>query len=325
MNIWTVTIIKRIIELMGGNIWVESEPGKGSKFIFTVLLKHDAKKKKFVFNRDVNWKNIRIFVVDDDPEILEFFTVISEIWGIACAVAASGEEALEALEKEDEYDIYFLGWELRGMNGIELTQKIQGKASHKPVVIIFSSVDWHIMKDEVCTTGIVKFLSKPLFPSAIADIINECIGIPNAMKQDNKSNYIDDFSGYSILLVEDVEINREIVLALLEPTFINVECAENGIQALDIFSMAPEKYDLIFMDIQMPEMDGYETTRNIRVLDIPQAKTIPIIAMTANVFREDIEKCLDAGMNGHVGKPLDFNEVTSQLRRYLHSPKDELN
>ena len=114
-----------------------------------------------------------------------------------------------------------------------------------------------------------------------------------------------------------MEINREIVLALLEPTHLTIDCAENGVYALDMFSGAPDKYDMIFMDIQMPEMDGYEATQRIRALDIPRAKTIPIIAMTANVFREDIEKCLDAGMDDHVGKPLDFDEVIEQLQKYL--------
>jgi CheY-like chemotaxis protein len=125
------------------------------------------------------------------------------------------------------------------------------------------------------------------------------------------------FSGRRILLAEDVEINREIVQALLEPSKLEIDCAENGREAVRMFSEAPEKYDMIFMDVQMPEMDGYEATRSIRALDTPKAKTIPIVAMTANVFREDVERCLEAGMNSHVGKPLDFNEVMIKLRTFL--------
>jgi PAS domain S-box-containing protein len=125
------------------------------------------------------------------------------------------------------------------------------------------------------------------------------------------------FAGRRILLAEDVEINREIVMALFEPTRLEIDCAENGIEAVRKFSEAPDAYDLIFMDVQMPEMDGYDATRRIRELDLPKAKTIPIIAMTANVFREDVEKCLEAGMNGHIGKPLNFEEVLEKLRVYM--------
>ena len=125
------------------------------------------------------------------------------------------------------------------------------------------------------------------------------------------------YEGYCVLLAEDVEINREIVTTLLEPTLLEIDCAENGAQAVSMFKESPDKYAVIFMDVQMPEMDGYEATRAIRALPIPHAKVVPIIAMTANVFREDIEKCLDAGMNGHIGKPLNIDDVHEQLERYL--------
>ncbi|MDR3255804.1 MAG: response regulator [Synergistaceae bacterium] len=128
----------------------------------------------------------------------------------------------------------------------------------------------------------------------------------------------DHFEGRRVILAEDVEINREIVSTLLEPTMIEVDCAENGAEALKLFEEAPDKYDMIFMDVQMPEMDGFEATRRIRALGVPKAKKIPIIAMTANVFREDVEKCVACGMNDHLGKPLDFDEVLAKLRKYLN-------
>jgi CheY-like chemotaxis protein len=137
------------------------------------------------------------------------------------------------------------------------------------------------------------------------------------IEETQKKEITDQFEDYYILLVEDVEINREIVVALLEPTLLKIDCAENGREALDMFTSNPDKYDLIFMDMQMPEMDGLEATRQIRALDMPRAKTIPIIAMTANAFKEDVVKCLDAGMDGHLGKPLDFDEVLNELRIYL--------
>ena len=129
----------------------------------------------------------------------------------------------------------------------------------------------------------------------------------------------DHFDGQRILLAEDVEINREIVLALLEPTGLRIDCAKNGSEAIRMFSEASEQYGMIFMDLQMPEIDGYQATRSIRALNLPKAKTIPIIAMTANAYREDVEKCMEAGMNGHIGKPLDFEEVLRQVKLYLQT------
>ena len=146
---------------------------------------------------------------------------------------------------------------------------------------------------------------------------NESLGHENVLRKDESIEEFHDFSGNSILLAEDVDINREIVLALLEPMNLVVECAENGAQAVEMFEAAPEKYKMIFMDLQMPEMDGYEATRSIRAMDKPRAKDIPIVAMTANVFREDIENCLKCGMNAHIGKPININEVLMMLRRYL--------
>ncbi|MDR2581423.1 MAG: response regulator [Fibromonadaceae bacterium] len=310
-------ISKHIVELMDGDIRIESEQGKGSKFIITVLLERGTEEKKRQLDDSINWENVRIFVVDDEPDIREFFTAVSENLGIACSVAASGEEALEMLKDDDDYSIYFIDWMLPGMNGGELARRIHEKAVQNSIVIIFSSVDWSTIEDEARAACTDKFLPKPLFPSVISDVINECMGKEHDMGQDSYAGYEDDFSGYKLLLVEDIEINCEIILSLLEPTHLNIECAENGARAVDMFTAAAGNYDMILMDVQMPEMDGYEATRKIRTLDIPNAKTIPIIAMTANVFREDIEKCLDVGMNGHLGKPIDFNEVIKKLRQYL--------
>ena len=316
-----LAISKRIVEMMGGEIWAESELGKGSKFIFTVVLKRDDSERKQPPARICNWGDIRIFVVDDEPEILNFFKTLSERWGFVCTTVASGEEAAGMLERED-YSIYFLDWKLPGMNGIELAGLIQAKGAPGTVVVIISSIDWVVIEDDARKAGVKKFLPKPLFPSVILETIYECVDGAAWAGNDDAPDQIDDFSDYSVLLAEDVEINREIVQELLRPTGLTVDCAENGEKALEMFTAAPDKYDMIFMDIQMPEMDGYTATRIIRELDIPNAKTIPIIALSANVFREDIEKCISAGMNGHIGKPINIEEVMQQLRKYLLNSGD---
>jgi hemerythrin-like metal-binding protein len=320
-----LAISKRIVDMMGGKIWIESELGRGASFIFTVPLKKGADTRRSLLKSGVNWGNVRILAVDDEEEIRRYFTEISRRFGIACDVAEGGEEALRLLEKNGPYDIYFIDWKMPGMNGMELSSRIRKQNAGKSVVTMISGTEWSLIEDDAKKAGVDKYLAKPLFPSAVADLINECIGVkrPEEKRQDS-DKAPDRFEGFRVLLAEDVEINREIVIALLEPTKISIDCAGNGAEALSMFSACPEKYDMIFMDVQMPELDGYEATRRIRALDTPRSTLVPIVAMTANVFREDIEKALEAGMNDHVGKPLDIEEVLAKLRKYLFPDKSAL-
>jgi signal transduction histidine kinase/DNA-binding response OmpR family regulator/PAS domain-containing protein len=313
-----LAISKNIVEMMGGSIGVQSETGKGSTFSFTVKVKRGEEKKQEPLSPDIQWGNVRIMAVDDDLDILTYFSEITRGLGISCETAASGEDALELVKRKGACHIYFIDWKMPCMDGIQLAKKLKTQTTpSKPVVIMISAAEWTEVADEAKKAGVDKFLSKPLFPSSIEEIINECMGTEQQQTEEGQTDIAEIFSGRHILLAEDMEINREIVLSLLEPTQVKIDCAENGTAAVRMFTEAPEKYDIILMDIQMPEMDGYEATRHIRSLDIPAAKNIPIIAMTANVFKEDIEKCLAAGMNGHIGKPLDFDEVQKKLRAYL--------
>ena len=330
-----LSISKNIVELMGGKIWIESELGKGATFAFTVQLEKGEEEKQGLFRQNVNWSCIRILAVDTDSYSLAYFNDIMQRIGVSCDTAGSYEEALRFIEEKGAYNIYFIDQKLSGNNrGIELTRIIKSKtaAEANSIVVLFSGVDWNEIADEAKAAGVDKFTQKPLFPSTIVDIINSFLGVTE-LKQDKEGTDGADsdglFKGVSILLAEDMEINREIVLALLEPTLVEIDCAENGLQAVQKFSEAPDKYRMIFMDVQMPEMDGYEATRKIREIETENAKhspqlpeppkRIPIIAMTANVFREDIEKCLEAGMNGHIGKPIAYEAVVNQLKQYcLH-------
>jgi len=313
-----LAISKSIVEMMGGKIWVKSESEKGSNFAFTVKVKRGVSKEKSgLLSPEVNLSNIRILTIDDDPDILAYFREVMHGYGINCDTAAGGEEALKLIEKNGSYHIYFVDWKMPGMDGIQLTRELKSKEANNSVVIMISAAEWSAIADESKKAGVDKFLPKPLFPSSIVDVINECTGVDEQKEEETKIEINGFFEGRCILLAEDVEINREVVQVLLEPTLLKIDCAENGTEAVRKFKEYPGRYDLIFMDIQMPEMDGYEATRRIRAIDNPRAKTIPIIAMTANVFKEDIEKCLNAGMNSHIGKPIDFNEVMEKLKSYL--------
>jgi signal transduction histidine kinase/DNA-binding response OmpR family regulator len=312
-----LAISKRIVEMMDGSIRVESEPGKGSTFIFRVKMKRGAGTTEGLLGPGVNWKNLRVLAVDDAEDIREYFVELSGGMGFFLDTAAGGEDALALIEKNGNYDIYFVDWKMPGMDGIELSRRIKEKGASS-VVIMISAAQTASVETEARAAGVDKFLSKPLFPSAVSDCVSQCLGQGNleagAGKKPAKT---DNFAGSRVMLAEDVEINREIVISLLEPTSLEIISAENGVQALELFERSPETYDLIFMDVQMPEMDGYEATRRIRLSGAPNAESVPIIAMTANVFREDIEKCLAAGMNAHVGKPIDIEEMLSALRKYL--------
>jgi signal transduction histidine kinase/DNA-binding response OmpR family regulator/PAS domain-containing protein len=323
-----LAISKSIVELMGGKIWIESEPQKGSNFSFTVLMKRGTDKRHGLLSPNVNLSNVRILAVDDDPDVLEFIGEIIQRLGTPFDTATSGEEALRLIEKNGPYNIYFVDWKMPGIDGVRLSPMLKEKMSFPGdnVVIMMSAAEWNAIEKEAKKAGVDKFMTKPLFPSSIVDAINECLGVDQKQIDDMAPDLTGSFAGHCILLVEDVEINREIVITLLEPTLLEIDCAENGSQAVSMFSESPQKYDMIFMDVQMPEMDGYTATRRIRAIEAKVCsaaettntfRRIPIIAMTANVFREDIEKSLAAGMDDHIGKPLDFDVVLDKLHTYL--------
>jgi len=308
-----LAISKSIVEMMGGKIWIESTLGKGSTFSFTFHSGPAEKKKDFI----PDWNNIRVLVVDDDPVILEFFKEILELYGARCDTVNCGEEALLLIEQNCIYDLCFIDYKMPGIDGLELIHTLKQKDHGHSYVALITGAERNEFEKRAIETGVDNILLKPIFPSDIVNIVNSYLGIKPQKSDDPEESPISRFDGRCILLAEDIEINREIVLALLQPTMLTIDCAENGLEAVRMFSDDPDRYDLILMDVQMPELDGYHATRCIRALSTPKAASIPIVAMTANVYKEDVEKCLTSGMNSHIGKPLDINEVIKTLHQYL--------
>jgi len=313
-----LAISKNIVEMMGGKMKLESEIGKGSSFSFKFKARRGNKKMPSLSEYGINWNDICIVAVDDDNEFLNYFTGVVNGLGAACNTALNGAEALSHFDNNKTRHIYFIDWKMPGMDGIALAKEIKARNKNpdNSIIVLISAAEWSDIADEAKEAGVEKFLSKPLFPSAIEEIIADAVGIKN-MEEEKEDDRSGIFEGYKILLAEDVEINQEIIDTLIEPTLLKMDCASNGLEAVNMFDKSPDDYDLILMDVQMPEMDGYEATRRIRRFSHPKAKTVPIIAMTANVFKEDIDKCLIAGMDGHVGKPIDVDEFFNILKKYL--------
>ena len=314
-----LAISKRIVELMGGNIWIESELGKGAKFIFTIKARRGEKNLRSLCAPGINWDNMRVLIVDDDEESLDYFKNLFDSLGVHCDTADDGFEACGMIEKSGGYDIYFIDWHMPGMDGIELTKRIKSAAGGRPsVATMISSADLTLVQDKAHEAGVDKYLLKPLLSSSVIDCVNECLGI-NAFGGEDPKDFEDgEFAGRRILIAEDVELNREIIIMLLENTGLLIDAAENGKIAVEMVGASQGEYDLVLMDVQMPEMDGLEATKRIRGLNLqPHIEKLPIIALTANAFKEDIDACLKAGMDDHIGKPIDVDELFIKLRKYL--------
>ncbi|MDR0918735.1 MAG: response regulator [Oscillospiraceae bacterium] len=306
-----LAICKQIVELMGGQIYVTSEEGEGSTFTFEVPFEWRGEIKIAKSVGDILTKT-RILVVDDEPDITEYFSELLKGYYINSDIANDGRVAIELAQKAKDdnkpYHIAFIDWKMPEISGAETAKAINDILPECKVIII-SSYDWDEIKD---TLGqyVVDYMPKPIPPSEIYNRIITLLDI-----EVSNINIL-NFKNKRILLVEDVEVNRLIVTALLEDTGCIIDEAENGVIALDLISIAKENgihYDLILMDMQMPVMDGLTATREIRLFD----KNIPIIAMTANAFKEDADACISAGMNAHISKPLDNDIFMRILSEYL--------
>ena len=317
-----LTISKSIVDKMGGRIWAASEVGKGSSFIFEVKLERVDSIGNEITRLNDPLKDIKLLIIDADTREADYLKIILSSFGINAEIAENLEKALGLIiasrDGQRPYDVVFLDYIFADDSGIKRIVDARIDADTGRFAVMSSFLHWTKIEDSLKAIGIDKYIPKPLFPSYLLDAINEITGGVIRMSPDDRGDEADapDFSGISLLLAEDVEINSEIFISLLENTKIDIDVAENGRIAVEMFKNDPHKYDIIIMDVQMPEMDGLEATSAIRAIDSDKARSIPIVAMTANVFKEDVDKCLQSGMNDHLAKPIEVGAVIEKISHY---------
>ena len=314
-----LAITKQMVDLMGGTIDCQSEQGKGTTF--TVVLDLPVADRQ---RDDMTLEPMDVLVVDDDEIFLETAVETLKSLGVTADRAESASEALGMITRRHEtgsdYSIVILDWKMPGVDGIETIRRIREEVNSNIPVLLISAYDKTDIEEAAKKAGANGFISKPLFRSTLYDKINDILGT-EAKSVDPEEDY-SDLQGMNVLVAEDYEVNWEIISAILEMYGITAERAENGRVCVEKMKSAKEgDYDLIFMDIQMPEMNGLDAARNIRKLDDPWASSIPIIAMTADAFSENVTECLEAGMNGHIAKPVDINLVIKELRKIKEEKK----
>ena len=308
-----LAITKQMVDLLGGTIDCQSEQGKGTTF--TVVLDIPAADRQ----RDgMMLDPIDVLLVDDDEILLQTTADILASLGASVETAPNGLEALGMVKHRHltgrDYGVVIVDWKMSGVDGVETIRRIRTEVDDNIPILLISAYDWSDIEDRAKAAGANGFVSKPLFRSTLYDKINDLTG-KESVSQEPEDNY-SDLRGLHILVAEDNDINWEIISAMLSMFGITTERAENGRLCVERMRAAAEgSYALIFMDIQMPEMNGLDATRAIRKLDNPWASSIPIVAMTADAFSENVTECLEAGMNGHIAKPVDIKLVIKEIRR----------
>ena len=297
-----LAITKQMVELMNGTIECRSTQGKGT--VFSVVMDIPVADRQ---REDMQLESINVLIVDDDEVMLKTAVDTIESLGANAEYAHSGPEAIGMIEHKhlsgQNYDVVIIDWKMPEVDGVETIRRIRSQIDKNIPILLISAYDWSDIEDKAKEAGANGFVSKPLFRSTLYDKINALIGK-------------EDLQGLHILVAEDNDINWEIISAMLAMFGITTDRAENGQVCVDMMRSAQKgSYELIFMDIQMPLMNGLDATRAIRKLEDPWAASIPIVAMTADAFSENITECLNAGMNGHIAKPVDIKLVVKEIRR----------
>ena len=315
-----MAITKNIVDMMGGTIKVQTAQGKGTEFIVCVPMRAQTEQRPV--EKITELEGLKALVVDDDFNTCDSVTKMLVKVGMRAEWTLSGKEAVlrarQSIEMSDAYHAYIIDWRLPDMNGIEVTRRIRSLNDDTPIIIL-TAYDWSDIEVEAKAAGVTAFCSKPMFMSDLRETLMSALG----QKQTDAAQGLlpdknADFKGKQILLVEDNELNREIAQEILQEYGFRVDTAENGAVAVEkVSAAAPGSYDLVLMDVQMPIMDGYTATRQIRALDDPARAKLPILAMTANAFDEDRRNALESGMNGFLSKPIVIGDLVQELHKIL--------
>ena len=318
-----MAITKNIVDMMNGSIEVKSEQGVGTEFhvAFTFRLHTESKKPQVI----PELRNCRALVVDDDFNTCDSVSYMLGQLGLRAEWTLSGKEAVlrtrQAVMRNDNYSVYLIDWLLPDMNGIEVTRRIRTEVGDDVPIVVLTAYDWEDIENEAMEAGVTAFCSKPLSLSELRNCLNSVINAAEEEEETDNSAQLDIPTG-RILLAEDVELNQEIAVTILGDAGFTTDVAENGQMAVDMLKESkPGYYQVILMDVQMPIMNGYEATREIRKLKDKKLASIPIIAMTANAFEEDKQEALRAGMNSHIAKPIDIKNLFDTLSKILSDDK----
>ena len=315
-----MAITKSLVDLMGGSIRVDSTLGQGSTFTVELDLRIQDKADDVDF-----WKNHnvrRMIVADDDEEVCRNVVKAMARTGVAVDYATGGQKALDAMEEARErgepYDLILLDWKMPDLDGLETARLIRKDYSAKIPILFFSAYDWRDIEQEAAEIGVNHFLPKPFFLYTFRKAIARVMDSGEKKEQSSLSRGDSVVSGRRFLVVDDVEVNRMILVKILRTLGADCDIAENGKAALDKFTASrPGEFDIILMDVQMPVMDGHAATRAIRTSGHPEARSVSIIAMTANAFVDDVRDALDAGMDAHVSKPIVLDQLKRTIREVL--------